>query len=102
MGYRLSVLETLPDKLRRQKDIRLKTEQALDIANEKIVKLSNHVEKLMLHLKHESAAKVQAVKAGKALEKKCSSSKSRVAALNKKVNFRDRVIRELKEGSKII
>lgn len=53
----------------------------LQVANDKIVKLSDHIEKLVLHLKHESAGKTKALRK---LAKEIDSKKARVASLQKK------------------
>ena len=53
----------------------------LQVANDKIVKLSDHIEKLVLHLKHESAGKTKALRK---LAKEIDSKKAKVASLQKK------------------
>ena len=51
------------------------------VANDKVVKLSDHIEKLVLHLKHESAGKTKALRK---LAKEVESKKSKVSSLHRK------------------
>merc|ERR1712100_423346 len=78
---------------------REKVQDQLKIAEDKIVKLSDHIEKLVLHLKHESAGKTKALRK---LAKEIESKKSKVASLQRKNVIKERVINDLKEGSAIL
>jgi len=90
------------EKLGREKELRIRSEKELARANEKIVRLSEHIEKLMVHLKHESTNKLKSQKTAKALEREVKALTSRTAALAAKNSARERVISELREGSKIL
>merc|ERR1711934_876958 len=92
-------MQEMPEKLRKMKLGREKAETALEIANDKVVKLSDHIEKLVLHLKHESAGKTKALRK---LAKEIESKKSKVASLQRKNVIKERVINDLKEGSAIL
>lgn len=92
-------MQEMPEKLRKMKLGREKAEQALEVANDKVVKLSDHIEKLVLHLKHESAGKTKALRK---LAKEIESKKSKVASLQRKNVIKERVINDLKEGSAIL
>ena len=58
--------------------------------------LSDHIEKLMLHLKHEAAAKAKAVEATKRSQRELQELKNRNAALLKRNTDREDLITELK------
>ena len=91
-----------PSKLQNQKRMYASSQAKLNDANEKIVKLSQHIEKLMLHLKHESAAKVKAAKTVRRLEKTTAAQKEYIRSLERKLSNRDRTIKQLRAGAKIL
>eukprot|EP01029_Cantina_marsupialis_P016787 TRINITY_DN3760_c0_g1_i1.p1 TRINITY_DN3760_c0_g1~~TRINITY_DN3760_c0_g1_i1.p1 ORF type:complete len:253 (-),score=55.12 TRINITY_DN3760_c0_g1_i1:151-909(-) len=69
---------------------------------EKNEKLTEHIERLVLHLKHETAAKNKALEEKKRLDRDLEASKMKVRALNKKLHSKDRANKELTEGCKIL
>ena len=91
-----------PAKLQNQKKMFASSQAKLKDANEKIVKLSQHIEKLMLHLKHESAAKVKAAKTVRQLEETTSAQKEYIGSLEAKLGNRDKTIKQLRAGAKIL
>lgn len=93
---------SMPSKLQNQKRMYGKSQKKLKDANEKIVKLSQHIEKLMLHLKHESAAKVKSAKTVRRLEKTTAAQKEYIKSLESKLGNRDRTIKQLRAGAKIL
>lgn len=90
------------EKLGREKELRSRAEREVARANEKIVRLSEHIEKLMVHLKHESTNKLKTQKTAQRLEREVKTLTNRTAALSNKNAARERVISELREGSKIL
>jgi len=92
----------LVDRQKMEKEGRLKAEQQIVEADQKIEILSDHIEKLMFHLKHEAAAKAKAYGAQRRVQRELELLKARNAALLKKNQSREKVILELKEGSKIL
>jgi hypothetical protein len=92
----------LAAKQRTEKELRQRSEEATSVANEKIALLTEHIEKLMTHLKHEAAAKSKAHNNQKETEKEISILRDRNTALVRKNAGRERIINELKEGSKIL
>jgi len=92
----------LAAKQRTEKELRQRSEEATRVANEKIALLTEHIEKLMTHLKHEAAAKSKAHNTQKQTEKEISLLRDRNTALVRKNAGRERIINELKEGSKIL
>jgi len=92
----------LLERLKGEKEARLRAESATKLANKKVLALSQHIEKLMLHLKHEAAAKAKAHETAGRGAQEVSLLRARNAALGKRAAARDRVIMELKEGAKIL
>lgn len=92
----------LAGRTRQQKEARARSDTATKHANEKVVALSEHIEKLMVHLKHEAAAKAKLVDLQRRTEKEAALLRSRNGALVKKNAGRERVIAELKEGARIL
>ena len=94
--------KSFSDKLGREKTMRSRAEREVTVANEKIVKLSEHIEKLMVHLKHESTSKMKVQKTANRLEREVKSLTSRTSVLSRKNAERERIIAQLREGSKIL
>lgn len=97
-----SMSKSFSDKLGREKILRSRVEKEVQVANEKIVKLSEHIEKLMVHLKHESTSKMKIQKTANHLEKEVKSLTHRTSVLSHKNSERERIIAQLREGSKIL
>ena len=91
-----------PSRLANQKRMYMKSQAKLKDSNEKIIKLSQHIEKLMLHLKHESAAKVKSAKTVRRLEKASAAQKEYIKSLEQKLSNRDHAIKQLRAGAKIL
>ncbi len=92
----------LQEQTRNQKDLRAKTEGALRLSNKKVEALSDHIEKLMLHLKHEATSKAKAFEERSKASREVDLLRAKNEAITKKNKGRDRVIVELKEGAKIL
>jgi len=92
----------LADRSRHSKEQRVRSDNATKHANEKVVALSEHIEKLMVHLKHEAAAKAKLVDLQRRTEKEAGLLRTRNHSLVKKNAGRERVIAELKEGARIL
>jgi hypothetical protein len=84
-----------------EKELRLSAESATKIANRKVLALAQHIEKLMLHLKHEAASKAKAQDAAGRANQEVSLMRARNSTLIKGASMRDKVIVELKEGAKV-
>ena len=95
-------MAVLSERSRNEKDLRSRTQQALSLSNKKVEALSDHIEKLMLHLKHEATSKAKAYEAKAKANKEAELLRARNNAILKKNNGRERVIVELKEGAKIL
>merc|ERR1719487_2024815 len=92
----------LVERIRSEKEERLRVEQELKTYNKKMQMLSDHIEKLMIHLKHEAAHKIKALDQVREMEKKLAHMTEKYNNLNQKSGAKDRLIAELREGSKIL
>lgn len=85
-----------------EKELRQKVEANYKESSEKIVALSEHIEKLMVHLKHEAAAKTKAIDAQRRVEKELGECREKVVVLQKKHALKDAQLQELEHGAKIL
>eukprot|EP01037_Dinobryon_pediforme_P032453 gene32453-37394_t len=65
------------ERNRQEKEQRLRTELDLQHSKKKVEMLSDHMEKLMVHLKHESASKLRVVEQLRASEKENAKIKEK-------------------------
>ena len=77
-------------------------DEQLRRSNERVQALSEHIEKLMVHLKHEAAAKAKAVDSSRKGERQVTLLKSRNGILARRNKARERVVVELREGARIL
>ena len=92
----------LVDRVRIEKENKLKAETELNTVKKKMAMLGDHMEKLMTYLKHEAAAKIRAVESLRTSERAAAKFKEETALIVKKGVAKDRLILELREGSKIL
>ncbi|TMW68561.1 hypothetical protein Poli38472_006029 [Pythium oligandrum] len=85
-----------------EKELRARTEFNLKEATDKIMALSEHIEKLMVHLKHEAAAKTKAIDSQRQTDKEVNECKDKIAVLTKKNTLKDQQLQELEQGSRIL
>ena len=85
-----------------EKDQRQKAEAEAKRRARRSRRLSDHVEKLMVHLKHEVGAKAQVTDQLRRAEKDLDTAKLRSRTLARRNNAREKFVLELKEGSKIL
>ncbi|GMF09642.1 unnamed protein product [Phytophthora lilii] len=85
-----------------EKELRAKSELANKELGEKVAALSEHVEKLMVHLKHEAAAKTRAVEAQRRVDKELIDAKDKLAAATRKHAAQDAKVAELEQGARIL
>jgi len=90
------------ERIRIEKEGKMKVEQNLQKAKKKIEMLGDHMEKLMNHLKHEAASKVKAMEQLRINERTMHALKEKAAMISKKSSAKDRLILEIREGSKIL
>ncbi|KAJ0398560.1 hypothetical protein P43SY_003389 [Pythium insidiosum] len=92
----------LASRERVEKELRVKADATNKETGERIVALSEHIEKLMVHLKHEAAAKTKAVDLQRRTEKELADCKERLTSLTKKAAQKEAQIQELEQGAKIL
>jgi hypothetical protein len=85
-----------------EKELRAKSEQANKELADKVAALSEHVEKLMVHLKHEAAAKTRAVESQRRVDKELLETKDKLAAATRKHAAQDAIVAELEQGARIL
>ncbi|ETN19731.1 hypothetical protein PPTG_04956 [Phytophthora nicotianae INRA-310] len=85
-----------------EKELRGKSEQVNKELGEKVAALSEHVEKLMVHLKHEAAAKTRAVEAQRRVDKELLETKDKLASATRKNAAQDAKVAELEQGARIL
>lgn len=95
-------LMQMVERTRQEKESRLKSEGELRSANKKVEMLTDHMEKLMIHLKHEAAAKTRSVEQLRTSERENLRVKEKCDLLSRKSSAKDRLILELREGSKVL
>ncbi|GMF31171.1 unnamed protein product [Phytophthora fragariaefolia] len=85
-----------------EKELRAKSELTNTELGEKVAALSEHVEKLMVHLKHEAAAKTRAVEAQRRVDKELLDTKDKLATATRKQAAQDAKVAELEQGARIL
>ncbi|OWZ23601.1 hypothetical protein PHMEG_0001509 [Phytophthora megakarya] len=85
-----------------EKELRVKSELSNKELGERVAALSEHVEKLMVHLKHEAAAKTRAVEAQRRVDKELVEAKDKLATASRKHNAQDAKVAELEQGARIL
>lgn len=97
-----SKLLQMIDRLRSEKEARDKQAFEIKTARKKLAILTDHIEKLMTHLKHEAAAKIRALETLREQEKTTLIANEKCLKLNQRCIAKDRLIMELREGGKIL
>jgi hypothetical protein len=90
------------ERNRQEKELRLRSELEVHHTKKKVDMLSDHMEKLMSHLKLETAMKLRVVEQLRQSEKENSRIKEKCDLVIRKGVAKDRLILELREGSKIL
>jgi len=90
------------DRIRTEKESKLKAEAEAAGVKKKMDMLADHMEKLMTHLKHEAASKIRSMEQLRVAERENSRLSEKISLMNKKSVAKDRLILELREGSKIL
>ena len=92
----------LVERVRIEKENKMKADAELVLTTKKMHMLSDHLEKLMTHLKHEAAAKIRAVEQLRVGDKEMAKVKERSEIISRKSSAKDRLVLELREGCKIL
>ncbi|KAL7542113.1 hypothetical protein ACHAXR_011529 [Thalassiosira sp. AJA248-18] len=89
-------------RLRTEREVKFKVQKELSIEKNKVEALSDHIEKLMVHLKHEAIAKARSMADQSRLQREMEMMRLRSAAMTKKNERKDQVIVELRESGKLL
>lgn len=92
----------LVERVRLEKEGKMKADAELALTNKKMHMLADHLEKLMTHLKHEAAAKIRAVEQLRVGDKEMARVKEKSELISRKSAAKDRLVLELREGCKIL
>jgi len=92
----------MAERIRKEREVGLKFHRELLVTNDKVEVLSDHIEKLMVHLKHEALSKARILTNRTRAIREVALLKKRSQAIEKRNNRKDKVIAELKEGGKIL
>jgi len=90
------------ERVRLEKEGKLRADQEAQNFRKKTEMLGDHMEKLMAHLRHESATKLRLVKQLQEQEELNRELKQNYSVLLKKNATKDRFILEMHEGSKVL
>ena len=91
-------LMLMVEKMRSEKDIRLRNEEDMFMIKKKLLMLSDHTEKLMNHLKIEATTKLKIVETLRLSEKAGRKFQEKIGIMTRKSSAKDRLILELREG----
>jgi len=95
-------LSSLVERARIDKERLIKSESESAFAKKKMEMLRDHLEKLMTHLKHEAAAKVRSQEQLRVKERDLYKVEEQARIIQRKSSAKDRLVLELREGSKIL
>lgn len=90
------------DRIRIEKELKRALELELQATKKKVEMLGDHIEKLVVHIKREGAQKVRLAEQLRTSEKEAMKSKDKMDYVQKKSAAKDRLILELREGSKVL
>jgi len=92
----------LVDRVRMEKEAKMRADAELALTTKKMQMLADHLEKLMVHLKHEAAAKIRAMEQLRVGDKEMAKLKEKSELISRKSAAKDRLVLELREGCKIL
>lgn len=95
-------LMQLVERCRVEKEAKIKADADLALTTKKMNMLADHLEKLMVHLKHEAAAKIRAMEQLRVADKDYAKLKEKSELISRKSSAKDRLVLELREGCKIL
>lgn len=92
----------MSERIRIEKEHKRALDAELSQSKRKVEMLSDHVEKLVMHLKREGAHKVRLAEQLRISERDSQRIKEKADIIHKKSAAKDRLILELREGSKVL
>ena len=84
-------------QLRMEREVKCKVQKELSIKKNNVEALSDHIEKLMVHLIHEAIAKVWSLIDQSRLHREMEMRRTRNSAMTKKNERKDQVIVEFRQ-----
>jgi hypothetical protein len=90
------------ERIRIEKEHKFRAEGELQQATKKIDMMGAHMEKLLVHLKHEGAHKLRIAEQFRVAERECAAANEKCDYISRKSAAKDRLILELREGSKVL
>lgn len=100
-ALKAKLLQSL-ERIRLEKEGRLKVESDFASAKRKVEMLTDHMEKLMIHIKQGAAARDRVADQLHEQERQSAKLKERSELIQRKSAAKDRFILELREGSKVL
>lgn len=95
-------LVKMNERIRIEKELKYKAENELHNYQKKIDMLSSHMDKLILHMKHEGAHKLRISEQLRISQKDNLELTEKYNLISSKSSAKDRLVLELREGSKIL
>lgn len=90
------------ERIRIEKEYKYRAEDEVKAAQKKIDMLSSHIEKLVIHLKHEGAHKLRLAEQLRVAERENAALVEKCDFIARKSAAKDRLVLELREGSKVL
>lgn len=90
------------ERIRIEKEYKYRAEGEVQNCNKKIEMLSGHMEKMIIHLKHEGAHKLRLAEQLRVSERENAVLNEKCDLISRKSAAKDRLILELREGSKVL
>eukprot|EP00956_Cyclotella_meneghiniana_P028154 scaffold64941_cov77-Cyclotella_meneghiniana.AAC.7 len=89
-------------RLRHEREQKSRVQKELAAETSKVEALSDHIEKLMIHLKHEAISKARSLSDQSRLQRELETMKSRIEHMGKRNDRKDKLIAELRETGKLL
>ncbi|KAJ1424535.1 hypothetical protein B484DRAFT_451487 [Ochromonadaceae sp. CCMP2298] len=90
------------ERIRIEKEYKYRAESDVVALQKKILMLSGHMEKLVLHLKHEGAHKLRLAEQLRVSGREQAAAAEKADIIARKSAAKDRLLLELREGSKVL
>mmetsp|Transcript_37196 Transcript_37196/g.77914 ORF Transcript_37196/g.77914 Transcript_37196/m.77914 type:complete len:439 (-) Transcript_37196:122-1438(-) len=100
-NLRLKVSQMV-QRLRTEREVKSKFQKDLSTEKSKVEALSDHIEKLMVHLKHEAIAKARSLADQSRLQREMEMMRTRNSVMTKKNERKDQVIAEMRESGTLL
>lgn len=100
-NLRIKVSQML-ERLRHEREQRSKVDKILVNEKHKLSVMSDHIEKLMIHLRHEAIAKSRSLKAQSKQQREIDILTENILSANKKNDRKDELISELRNSAQLL